>query len=76
MSDSFRFSPIENIALNGISSLPLKGLIVIVGPNSSGKTTLLREIHSAVSGLERKLLVLGTISYRSLPSVETVLDHF
>ncbi|NGZ97850.1 MAG: hypothetical protein CV089_17300 [Nitrospira sp. WS110] len=76
MSDSFRLSPIENIALNGISSLPLKGLIVIVGPNSSGKTTLLREIHGAVSGLERKLLVIETISYRSLPSVETVLNRF
>lgn len=76
MADVFWFSPIEAVSLQGITSLALRGLIVVVGPNSSGKTTLLREIHSAVSGVERKLLIAQKISYRSLPSVEAFIRHF
>ena len=76
MTDAFRFSPIEAVSLQGIASLTLKGLIVVVGPNSSGKTTLLREIHSAVSGVEKKLLIAQEVSYRSLPPVEVFIRHF
>lgn len=76
MADAFRFSPIEAVSLQGIASLTLKGLIVVVGPNSSGKTTLLREIHSAVSGVEKKLLIVQKVSYRSLPPVEVFIRHF
>lgn len=76
MADAFRFSPIETVSLQGITSLALRGLIVVVGPNSSGKTTLLREIHSAVSGVEKKLLIAQEISYRSLPPVGKFIGHF
>jgi energy-coupling factor transporter ATP-binding protein EcfA2 len=76
MAGAFRFSPIEAVSLQGITSLALKGLIVVVGPNSSGKTTLLREIHSAVSGVEKKLLIAQEISYRSLPPVGEFIRHF
>lgn len=76
MTDAFCFSPIETVSLHGISSLSLKGLIVVVGPNSSGKTTLLREIYSAVSGVEKKLLIAQEITYRRLPPVGVFIRHF
>ena len=76
MASAFRFSPIETVSLHGITSLALKGLIVVVGPNSSGKTTLLREIHSAISGVEKRLLIAQEISYRSLPPVAEFIRHF
>ena len=53
MSKPFLASPIEAVSLPGIPPLPLRGLIVLVGPNSSGKTTLLKEIHAAASGIEK-----------------------
>ncbi|CUS37335.1 hypothetical protein COMA1_40003 [Candidatus Nitrospira nitrosa] len=76
MGDAFRFSPIKAVSLHGITPLTLRGLIVVVGPNSSGKTTLLREIHSAVSGVEKKLLVAQELSYRGLPPVREFIEHF
>lgn len=76
MSNPFLASPIETVSLQGIEPLPLRGLIVLVGPNSSGKTTLLREVHAAVSGLVRKLLISNVISYRPLPPLEEFLNHF
>jgi AAA domain, putative AbiEii toxin, Type IV TA system len=72
---TFRSSPIASISLPGISDLPLKGLIVLVGANSSGKTTLLREVHAAASGQDRNLLVSHAISYRSLPGLLDLLNH-
>ena len=76
MSNPFLASPIATVSLQGIASLPLRGLIVLVGPNSSGKTTLLREVHAAASGVERNLLVSQLISYRPLPPFKEFLVHF
>jgi AAA domain, putative AbiEii toxin, Type IV TA system len=75
-SPTFLSSPIASVSLPGISVLPLTGLIVLVGANSSGKTTLLKEIHAAASGQEKNLLVSDAISYRSLPGLRDLLDHF
>ena len=76
MSNPFLASPIQTVSLQGIAPLPLRGLIVLVGPNSSGKTTLLREIHAAASGLERNLLVSQQISYRPVPPFKEFLAYF
>ena len=76
MSNPFLASPIATVSLQGIAPLPLRGLIVLVGPNSSGKTTLLREVHAAASGVERNLLVSQLISYRPLPPFKEFLVHF
>ena len=36
--------PIESVTLPGLEALALRGLIVVIGPNSSGKTQLLRDV--------------------------------
>lgn len=76
MASAFQFPPIEVVSLAGIAPLQLKGLVVVVGPNSSGKTTFLRELHSGVSGVERKLLIIQQISYRTLPPVREFIRYF
>jgi predicted ATPase len=67
--------PIRSVELPGIT-VGLKGLIVLVGPNSSGKTNLLRDIYAAASGLERQLVVANQIQFRSVPPVDEYLDFF
>jgi hypothetical protein len=72
---SFWESPIQFVYLPGIN-VALKGLIVLVGPNSSGKTNLLRDIHAAASGLTRELVVANQIHFRSVPHVNEYLEFF
>jgi ABC-type cobalamin/Fe3+-siderophores transport system ATPase subunit len=47
--------------LPDLGPLSCSGLIVIVGPNSSGKTQLLRDIRDRISGEPRKLVVASEI---------------
>lgn len=75
MSNYFQISPIESVTLPG-HHLPLDGLIVLVGPNSSGKTTLLREIHAAVSGHSRALLVAEQVKFRKIPPLNECVKFF
>ncbi len=70
----FEQSPISDILISGLR-LPLSGLIVIVGPNSSGKTNLLRELHAAISGTDRALVVAEEIRFRSVPGFDDYLAH-
>lgn len=51
------FKPIKRLVLTGLSELDCSGLLVIVGPNSSGKTQLLRDIKERISGEPRGLVV-------------------
>ena len=61
----FDTSPVSSVRLPGMpEGLQLKGLIVVVGPNSSGKTNLLRDIHAAASGLQRDFVVAAEIGLR------------
>ena len=75
MSNSyFEQSPISDIQISELK-LPLSGLIVLVGANSSGKTNLLRELHAAISGTERALIVAKEIRFRSVPKFDDYLAH-
>ena len=51
------FKPIKELALPGLGTLQCAGLIVIVGPNSSGKSQLLQDIKEKISGEPRELVV-------------------
>ena len=68
-------SPIERIHLPGLR-VDLKGLIVLVGANSSGKTSLLRDIHAVASGNPRTLLVANLVDFRPVPELDDYLTFF
>jgi predicted ATP-dependent endonuclease of OLD family len=51
------FKPLKRVVLPGIGELYCAGLTVFVGPNSSGKTQLLRDIKGKVAGEARNLVV-------------------
>ena len=74
----FETSPVSGVILPGIpGGLSLKGLIVVVGPNSSGKTNLLRDIHAAASRIVRDFVVAREISLRAAPTqLNDYLDFF
>jgi hypothetical protein len=57
--------------------LQLEGLIVVVGPNSSGKTNLLKDIHAAASGLPRDFVVAAEIGLRkAVTGVEDYINYY
>ncbi len=58
------FKPLERVVLPALGELECVGLTVIVGPNSSGKTQLLRDIHARLSGQSRDLVVAERIELR------------
>ncbi len=51
------FKPLKRVVLPGLGELNCAGLTVFVGPNSSGKTQLLRDIKGKVAGEARDLVV-------------------
>lgn len=55
------FKPIKRFALPELGELHCAGLLVIVGPNSSGKSQLLRDIREKISGEPRDLVVASGI---------------
>ncbi len=62
--------PIRSVDLPGIPDLQLQGLIVIVGPNSSGKTQLLYDLNEIVCGRHRQLVVISAVEFRSAPAFD------
>ena len=51
------FKPLERVALPGLGPLTSTGLILLVGPNSSGKSQLLQDLFHRICGEPRDLLV-------------------
>ncbi len=66
--------PIESVTLPGLEALALHGLIVVIGPNSSGKTQLLRDINEGVCGRKREFVVASTVSFREPPPFDDYCD--
>lgn len=73
MADLTEFSPLEGLTLPGVGPIDCSGLIVVVGPNSSGKSQLLRDIQLRVSGEPRRLVVAESVDVRRLP-FEPLID--
>lgn len=61
---------IRSVDLPGVPDLELKGLIVVVGPNSSGKTQFLHDLNEAVCGNPRQLVVASAVTFGSPPPFE------
>ena len=55
-------NPIRAIDLPGVPDVELRGLIVVVGPNSSGKTQLLHDLNETVCGRVRQLVVASAVT--------------
>jgi hypothetical protein len=68
------FNPLSSLDLPGNKTIALKGLILIVGPNSSGKTQLLKDVHQSILGQPRKLVVATAFGYRKPKSFESMVD--
>lgn len=60
-------SPLEGLSLPGLGEVDCAGLVLIVGPNSSGKSQLLRDIHHRISGEPRQLVVASAVRVRRMP---------
>src|SRR6266851_2229176 len=66
------FKPLERVELPDIGLLDPAGLTVVVGPNSSGKTQLLRDIEQRLAGEPRKLVVARAVAIRKLKYDELI----
>ncbi|MGB8599654.1 MAG: AAA family ATPase [Burkholderiales bacterium] len=61
------FKPLRRVTLPGLGDLKCSGLIILVGPNSSGKSQLLQDIHKRISGEPRDLVVASDIQIEKPP---------
>jgi len=66
--------PIRCVDLPGIPDIELKGLIVLVGPNSSGKTQLLHDLNEVICGRRRELVVASALSLMPPVSFDDYLE--
>ncbi|PYK01067.1 MAG: hypothetical protein DME23_05105 [Verrucomicrobia bacterium] len=66
--------PIVSVTIPGVGEVPAGGLVVVVGPNSSGKTQLLRDINACVTGQARELVVCENTHVRKPKSFETFVQ--
>ena len=62
--------PISTVDLPGVPDLELQGLIVVVGPNSSGKTLFLHDLDEVVVGRARQFVVASAVSFRAPPTFD------
>ena len=67
------FKPLQRVTLPGVE-LDCSGLTLIVGPNSSGKTQLLQDLHFRVTGRPRDLVVASAIDLRKPKQLQPFLD--
>lgn len=70
MSD---FQPIESLKIPGVGDVECSGLVLVVGPNSSGKSQLLRDIYKRIAGEPRETVVADEIKIKK-PHYESFVD--
>jgi hypothetical protein len=68
------FNPLKSIAIPNVGRVEPRGLIVVIGPNSAGKTQMLKDIQGRVLGQPRKLVVCEDIELQRLPDLDLLLD--
>jgi energy-coupling factor transporter ATP-binding protein EcfA2 len=68
------FNPLAGITLPGGKDITTSGLILFVGPNSSGKTQLLKDVHATLLGQPRKLVVAQNVAISKPRSFDLLLD--
>src|SRR5439155_21250231 len=68
------FKPFQRVVLPGVGDLDCAGLILIVGPNSSGKTQLLQDIYQTLSGEARRLVVAQDLEINRPEALDAFVD--
>lgn len=68
------FNPLTSIAVPNAGSMVPRGLIVIIGPNSSGKTQMLKDLQARLLGQSRKLVVCEKIDLERPPALDPLID--
>ena len=68
------FKPFQRVVLPGLGDLDCAGLILIVGPNSSGKTQLLQDLYRRLCGDPRNLVVATNVELRRPEQLEPFLE--
>lgn len=61
------FKPLSRVLLPGLSDLRCSGLVILVGPNSSGKSQLLQDLYKRLAGEPRQLVVAQEIRVEKPP---------
>jgi hypothetical protein len=68
------FNPLKSIAVPNVGRVAPKGLVLVIGPNSAGKTQLLRDIQGRVLGQARKLVVCDDVEISRPPALDPLLE--
>ncbi len=68
------FNPLKLIAVPNAGSMVPRGLTVVIGPNSSGKTQMLKDLQARLLGQARKLVVCEKIDIERPPALDPLLD--
>ena len=61
------FKPLRRVLLPGLGDLRCSGLVVLVGPNSSGKSQLLQDVYRRLAGEPRQLVVAKKVQIEKPP---------
>lgn len=67
------FKPLERVLLPDLGPIDASGLVLVVGPNSSGKSQLLQDIYYRLTGQPRKLVVASGIDL-TRPPLKPLID--
>lgn len=68
-------TPLKAIAIPNVGEIVPRGLILVVGPNSSGKTHLLKDIEARLVGEQRVLVVCDEIKTEIPDSFQPFLSR-
>jgi ABC-type uncharacterized transport system ATPase subunit len=71
-----RFNPLKSMAIPNVGRIQPRGLVVIIGPNSSGKTQMLKDIEGRMLGQPRSLVVCENIELERPPAPRSPQRRF
>ncbi len=67
-------NPLKSIAIPNVGRIDPRGLVLVIGPNSSGKTQLLKDINGRMLGQPRSLVVCDEVEIDRPASLDSLLD--
>lgn len=74
MSNLIEFNPLKSIAIPNVGQIQPSGLVLVIGPNSAGKTQFLRDIQSRLLGEARTLVVCEEIKIERPDSFDAFVE--